>query len=80
MTPSRKSNSLTWARDRALGPARAWKDSTGRFSIIWDPEGFHLWDERDRLPDSHHPIGIYPTLEAAKAWARLTLAKEAAVA
>ena len=51
---------IVWERDLELMPAHAWRSKDGRYSIVWDPEGFWLWR------NTHEPLGIYRTLKAAK--------------
>lgn len=50
---------MKWCRDSARTPAWIYKSTDGRYEIIWDPEGWHLWDDRELM-------GVSPTLRAAK--------------
>jgi hypothetical protein len=58
MTPSGGSTALVWRRDITT-PARIYQSTDERFEIVYDPEGWHLWD-------GHHLVGVYATLRDAK--------------
>lgn len=76
MTPSRKS--ITWRVSEAHQPAKAYESVPERFTVIWDPSGWHLWDESRKTATSGHLVGVYATLKVAKAFAGLEIAREAA--
>ena len=49
-----------WRLDREAMPARVYQSVGRRYEIIWDPDGWHLWEE------GNTPLGIFPTLALAK--------------
>jgi len=55
--------SYVWRRERA-SIATIYSTIPARFTIIWDPQGWHLWANNVVRPSTL--IGVYPTLDAAK--------------
>ena len=49
---------MKWHRDKE-SPAVIYDSVEGRYSIVWDPSGWHLWAGANLL-------GVFPTLSAAK--------------
>jgi hypothetical protein len=62
MTPSGGSDTrMRWRREE--GPARHYVSEPRGYSIIWDPEGWHLWWEPG---EGSQLLEVFSTLRAAK--------------
>jgi hypothetical protein len=55
---------VKWRRDTST-PARIYDSTDGRYSIVWDPSGWHLWKGRELL-------GVFSKLTLAKSGVRDT--------